>query len=1050
MATHLKGDKEIHNGRPTIGLLVDWLEDQYQTMILSGVADIAQEQDANLICWVGGRLRSAYAFDIQRNTLYDLVNPENADGLVILTGALSNDIGFEATVNFCKRYRPLPMVSVSLPMAGIPSVLIDNEAGLREAITHLIQVHHRRRIAFIRGPEYNSEAEQRYQVYAEVLAEHDIPLDPNLVATGDFNRSAGTEAIHLLLDQRQVKPDAVVAANDLMATYALQALQARKLHIPNDIAVVGFDDIEEGRVLTPPLTTVRQHLYEQGKRACEMLLGLLNGEAVPEQVTLPTELVVRQSCGCLSETMLNVAASPIVTTSEPTTAVLSTQQEVILAEMVQTVESHSVGINPKYTTHILSSFIIEIAGESPGAFLAALDEALRQTIISDDDVDSWQSALSVLRRHALSCLGDSQTLIQAENLFHQARVLISEIAKHRQTFLGLQAERVARVLDEVSGELITHFDLERLTDVTAQELPRLGINACYISLYEQHPGILTPAQSESAETEPEKPNGWSWLVVAYDEQGRVELKPGGQRFPTHQLAPGGLLPVKRQYTIVVQALYFRENQLGLALFEMGPREGRIYERLRSQLSSALQGTLLLTEHEQAKDILAQRAAQLSLLNKVGSKIAAVSDLESVLNRTVNLIRDTFGYHRVTIFTLDHEREELVMGASADESSPSLPLHHQFKLGQGMVGWSGRHGETLLANDVKAEPRYLTLGPEAIPTRAELSVPIRVGEEIVGVLDIQSPQLNAFDENDVLVMETLADQVAVAIQNARLYEASRQELTERKRAEEALEKGYAKVEMLVKERTAELQQEIIERRRAEEALAQQAQELALSLEQFAYVASHDLQTPLRQVASYAQLLQERYGGKLDEDADEFIGYAVEGAARMHRLINDLLAYWKVTTHAGSFSLIDCAAVLNQVLFNLRSAIEECGATVTQDDLPTVMADPFQLALVFQNLIDNAIKFHSDRLPEIHVAVERTDGQWLFSVRDNGPGIESQYFERIFMVFQRLHTQGEYEGTGIGLAICKKIVERHQGRIWVESALGHGSTFYFTIPDRGGSL
>jgi PAS domain S-box-containing protein len=246
------------------------------------------------------------------------------------------------------------------------------------------------------------------------------------------------------------------------------------------------------------------------------------------------------------------------------------------------------------------------------------------------------------------------------------------------------------------------------------------------------------------------------------------------------------------------------------------------------------------------------------------------------------------------------------------------------------------------------------------------------------------------------------------------------------------------------------EDITRRKQAEAALRQMTEELARSnkdLEQFAYIASHDLQEPLRAVAGFMGILKKQYKDKLDADALDYIDQAVEGAERMKALINDLLTYSRVGTRGEALKLISMKTAFDAAINNLQMAIGESKAVVTHDSLPNVIADALQMTQLLQNLISNAIKFNGKGLPEIHIMVRHEDQYWVFGVRDNGIGIESQYFERIFLIFQRLHTRNQYSGTGIGLALCKKIIERHNGKIWVESAPGSGSTFYFTISDKG---
>ena len=286
-------------------------------------------------------------------------------------------------------------------------------------------------------------------------------------------------------------------------------------------------------------------------------------------------------------------------------------------------------------------------------------------------------------------------------------------------------------------------------------------------------------------------------------------------------------------------------------------------------------------------------------------------------------------------------------------------------------------------------------------RSLLFVPLIASNEVVATLGFRSYTTDAYSDSDVSLALRVATQIGGAIHSSQLYEQSRQ---------------------------------------AQEELARSNEDL----QQFAYVASHDLQEPLRMVTSYVELLGRRYRGRLDDDADDFIGFAVDGAKRMQVLIDDLLAYSRVGTHAGPFEPTSCEDAVDGATSNLESSIKESGAAVTRAELPTVMGDRSQLTQLFQNLIGNAIKFRAEDPPRVKIQARKKDDEWEFAVSDNGIGVDPKHGERIFVIFQRLHGRAEYSGTGIGLAVCKKVVQRHGGGIWLEPNSPRGSKFVFTLP------
>jgi len=332
----------------------------------------------------------------------------------------------------------------------------------------------------------------------------------------------------------------------------------------------------------------------------------------------------------------------------------------------------------------------------------------------------------------------------------------------------------------------------------------------------------------------------------------------------------------------------------------------------------------------------------------------------------------------------------------------------------------------------------------VQTEAAFERELRVRLPDIVLADYNLPQWQAMEALEVMRRHGL--DIPLILVSGALGDVTAVECIKRGATDYVLKDGLARLPEAIR-RALQEKSLLHLRRLAEGNLARKVEELARSnaeLEQFAYVASHDLQEPLRMVAAYTQLLRERYRGKLDENADKYIEYASEGAVRMQTLIHDLLAFSRVSRKTSTSGSVDCDAAMAEVMMSMGPAIQESGAAVTYDALPAVWAERSQITQLFQNLIGNAIKFRGKEAPEISVHAEKDGSQRLFSVSDNGIGIDPEQAENIFVVFQRLHTRTEYPGNGIGLAICKKIVERCGGKIWVEAHSGGGSTFKFTLP------
>jgi signal transduction histidine kinase len=432
----------------------------------------------------------------------------------------------------------------------------------------------------------------------------------------------------------------------------------------------------------------------------------------------------------------------------------------------------------------------------------------------------------------------------------------------------------------------------------------------------------------------------------------------------------------------------------------------------------------------SSDKLAQPAAtldvtrlRLSALIDFGQGLAAEHDAQRLLEMAARTARDTIGAANAVLGMLDDHGQLVIQCTIGGPASKQLSNTSQRSVGAGVLQTMLAERCALRMHNPGGDPQVLGLPADQAPIYSFLGVPIGTHTRVYGWLGLHNKlDADGFSAEDERLARALAAQVAVAYENALRYEEIRR---------------YAgELERRVDERTAELRRSNAD------------------LEQFAYMAAHDLQEPLRKVIGYTELLAKRYQGRLDADADQFIAYAADGARRMRTLIQDLLTYSRVTMRPRQLAPADCADVLRQVLQHLESAIEEQDAAITYGSLPLVQADRGQLVMLFQNLIGNALKFRGEAPPRVHISAARSDAahrpEWVFTVRDNGIGIAPHYADRIFGIFQRLHSHAQYPGTGIGLALCKKIVEQYGGRVWVESQVQQGAAFYFTLPASDSSI
>jgi DNA-binding LacI/PurR family transcriptional regulator len=572
-------ERNVGKGRARrrVALLMDAIEDDYQSAVVRGAAGAAQQAGVGLWCLAGGIIvnggKDPRGF---RNFVFDLLRPGDFDGILVLSGSLGNQLGIAAFSQWLERYRGVPVVSVGVEIATCQSVIADGASGMKDVLTHLIQQHNHRRIAFIRGPTTSFEAEERFAAYREVLARFAIAEDTRLILQGNWLRESGALAVRELFDERGMAVDAVSAiacANDYMALGAMDALRERGISIPTSIAVTGFDDGEVGKCAVPPLTTVQQPTEAMGRDGMRRLLAAMNGEPEAHLTRLPTTVVGRRSCGC-SKTATLLARPALNRPGRSLEGAVLERRSVIFAELSRSARGSFVGAGPRWEERLVTALLADLRSRND-AFLSVLDHLMAGLQGGGGDISQVQPTLSTLRRVLHDCAAsDLEAITHIDDLLDAARELVGEWVARGEMLQRMEVVEFSRDLWRVSGSLLRQFDGTYQRSSFEDGLRRLGFTSLSLGIFEE-PGHA----SEKCR-----------LLAAFEPGNRPMLQ---AHFPSRDFSAPGVFEHERE-PLLVQALVYEGEPIGLLTVPLGRFHTSLYEQMRETLAIGLRGFRLAT------------------------------------------------------------------------------------------------------------------------------------------------------------------------------------------------------------------------------------------------------------------------------------------------------------------------------------------------------------------------------------------------------------------------------------------------------------------------
>lgn len=1025
--------------RRTIAVLGAQLSRVWGSEFMAGVLDCARTADINVVSFVGGKPAAIQTKDGFSYGLYDLIKPGQVDG-ILLSADISHGLSSSELQGFCNSFSPIPMASFAIPIKGLPAVVSDNQGGMRAVVKHLIEGHSYERIAFLRGPAGQIEAEERYQAFLDELKVHNIRFDKHLELEGDYSTESGRAAVRTLLDERGMAVQAIAASNDRMAFGVLEALQQRGILVPDKIAVTGFDDVSESQSMGVPLTTVRQALYETGVKTFELLLRKMNGEEVEDQTVLPSELVVRWSCGCLPESIHRAIVLPkeVAHTgrleNKRTKAINALLAAAGVPENVPDREEYVENFGRAWDTFLASLR----DNEKSDLFLKTVQDMVQILQRHGYDFYTWQNVISTFRKYALGGISSTTTTLRAENLFQQARMLIGELSQRAQAYHRLQFVKQEELLNNFSFSMASAVSFDDIGDAIARHFPILGIEHWYVMYYGETdmPGSISSPPSQSYR-----------LLMQYDER-KFTMPNDRSHLATGRLVPRGKTPEDRRYDAVVMPLSLASNRFGFMWAEMGPDDWDIYVRVRNLLSSALLRTMLVNQREQAKREVEQlyaaeqeRRRGAEALARSLRQLSSLQNVEQLPEQILEQLNQTLSYDRGVLYMEDvngdpHIQAHRGMPQGADMSAFWLGLKDN-----NIYTIVSRKGETLLVKDTAKAEKWSQ--PEWLPLDTSwLGVPLYSKDNVVGLL-LVSRMNEPFTEDDALLATTFSSQATVALENARLYHevTGINQMMERMVSErvEELNKAYQTLEKHDKNKSA-----------------------------FIQVAAHELRTPLTVVKGFLGMLQNDATIQGNAMLSEAVEGVLRGTNRLHQIVNSMLDVVRlenqvITPH---FEAVSLGLILRLIHKDYVEDIAARNLTFTLDEsiktIPPLLADSELLKKSLDQVIVNAIKFTPDGGSvdvSARVVEDPKRGRMAeIAIKDSGIGIDPEHHK---VIFEKLYQMGEVQlhsssrtnykggGAGLGLAIASGIVRALQGSIWVESPGKDeekfpGSTFFIRLP------